>query len=172
MIISLKRGVGGSSSMQSGANTNPENHPNIIHESSRTLLQSLAKRLRGPARGMCPARGPPRGPPAHNSYGLVFFQKKKSRAKRKRQRAREKERKESFRNKTGSETNTHMTDDGGSDDGLVAPCLSALALHLPLGRMALHIFECTRRCAQALIHFCECSTLWHPVFLPLSYTSP
>ena len=42
-----------------------------------------------------------------------------------------------------------------------APCLSALALHPPLGRMALHIFECIRRCAQTLIHFCECSTLWH-----------
>ena len=54
----------------------------------------------------------------------------------------------------------------------LAPCLSALALHLPLGRLALQILECIRRCAQALIHFCECSTLWHPASLPLPYTSP
>ena len=54
----------------------------------------------------------------------------------------------------------------------LAPCLSALALHLPLGWMARQIFDCIKRCAQGLIHFCECSTLWHPASLPLPYTPP
>ena len=48
----------------------------------------------------------------------------------------------------------------------MAPC--TLALGPPLGRLALRIRECIRWCAQAHIHFCECSTLWHipPAHLP------